>query len=392
MNVALDAAGVRSGGRGAVTWYAYLLLGYFSYIVSIQGNILPFLRDELALSYRDVSLHTSAIAAGIVIVGMFGERLIARLGRRHTLILATLGSAAAAILLTLASDVVVSIGACFLYGVIGTFIPVLANAILADVSGSRRDVAFAEANAMSCLFATTAPVITGFCVWMGWGWRMAVIAAVASGLIIIASFARTPIPESPHAGTAAAGAPLPFAFWCYFAVLGLGVAVEFSAILWAPTYLQQVIGLDPTWAAMGGSAFFAGMLVGRLGGAALFHLIPIARLFYAAAVTVFIGFLLYRLASEPVSAVTGLFVVGLGTALLFPLSLSFAIGVAGPAAERGATRIMLASGLAILIAPPLLGTIADQAGLATALFAMPAFMALAVVAFVIGRTAARRRA
>jgi len=391
MNIALDAAGVRPGGRGAVTWYMYLLLGYFAYIVSIQGNILPFLRDELALSYRDVSLHTSAIAAGIVIVGMFGERVIGALGRRHTLIAATLGSAAAAILLTLAPSVTVSIGACFLFGVIGAYIPVLANAVLADVSGPRRDVAFAEANAMACLFATTAPVITGLSVWMGWGWRMAVLAAIASGLLILASFARTPVPESPHAGSAAAAAPLPFAFWCYWATLGLGVAVEFSAILWAPAYLEQEIGLDATSAAIGAAGFFAGMLVGRVGATGLFRVFPISQLFYAAATTVFAGFLLYRLALEPTLVITGLFVVGMGTALLFPLCLSFAIAVAGPAAQRGATRIMLASGLAILIAPPLLGAIADVAGLSTALYAMPAFMALAVATFVLGRLVARER-
>ena len=65
-DAALDA-GVRPGGRDAVTWYSYLLLGYFTYVVSIQGNILPFLRDELDLSYRAVSLHTSAIAVGIIL-------------------------------------------------------------------------------------------------------------------------------------------------------------------------------------------------------------------------------------------------------------------------------------------------------------------------------------
>ena len=390
MNVALDAAGVRPGGRGAVTWYVYLLLGYFSYVVSIQGNILPFLRDELALSYRDVSLHTSAIAAGVVIVGMLGERVIALLGRRPMLIVATIGSAAAAVLLTLAPSVGVSIGACFLFGLAGAFIPVLTNAVLNDVSGSRRDVAFAESNAMACLFSTTAPVLTGLCVWIGWGWRMAVIAAVASGLIILATFARTPIPENPHAGSVAAAAPLPFAFWCYWAALGLGVAVEFSAILWAPAYLEQVIGLDATAAAIGAAGFFAGMLIGRASGAALFRLFPISRLFHAATVTVLAGFALYRLTSEPYLVIFGLFVVGLGTALLFPLALSFAIAAAVPAAERGATRIMLSSGLAILIAPPLLGAIADQAGLATALFAIPTFMALAAAAFVAGQASRRR--
>ncbi len=391
MNTALDAAGVRPYGRDALTWYAYLLLGYFSYVVSIQGNILPFLRDELALSYRDVSLHTSAIAAGIVIVGLFGERVTRRLGRGRTLIAATLGSAVAAIGLTLAPAVFVSIGACFLFGVIGAFIPVLVNAILADVHGPRRDVAFAESNAMACLFSTSAPVITGLCVWLGLGWRAAVLAGAASGLVVLAAYARTPVPPSGETHETAR-LPLPLAYWCYWAVLGLGVAVEFSAILWAPAYLEQVIGLDPTSAAIGAAAFFGGMLIGRVSGAGLFRMVPIRHLFFGAAATVFAGFLLYRLAADPIPVVTGLFIVGLGTALLFPLALSFAITAAGPAAERGATRVMLAPGLAILIAPPLLGVIADAAGLGAGLLVMPAFMGLGVVAFLFGQAAERRRA
>ena len=32
--------------RGAVIWLAYLIIGFFTYLSSIQGNILPFLRAE----------------------------------------------------------------------------------------------------------------------------------------------------------------------------------------------------------------------------------------------------------------------------------------------------------------------------------------------------------
>ncbi len=132
------------------------------------------------------------------------------------------------------------------------------------------------------------------------------------------------------------------------------------------------------------------MLTGRVGGAGLFRIIPIRRLFFAAAATLFAGFALYWGATGPLFAIAGLFVVGLGTALLFPLALSFAMAAAGPAAERAAARVMLAPGLAVLFAPPLLGAIADNAGLSTALLMTPVFMALGVVAFFLGEAALRR--
>ena len=63
--------------RTRLTWYAYLLSGFFTFIISIQGNIIPFLRDELNLSYAAVSLHPSALAAGMMATGLFTQRVVA---------------------------------------------------------------------------------------------------------------------------------------------------------------------------------------------------------------------------------------------------------------------------------------------------------------------------
>jgi len=35
--------------RDAATWYGYLLLGFFTFLLDIRGNILPFLEVELGL-------------------------------------------------------------------------------------------------------------------------------------------------------------------------------------------------------------------------------------------------------------------------------------------------------------------------------------------------------
>ena len=80
--------------RTRLTWYAYLLSGFFTFIISIQGNIIPFLRDELQLSYAAVSLHPSALAAGMIAAGLLTERVLAAIGRRWTCLLGVAASAA----------------------------------------------------------------------------------------------------------------------------------------------------------------------------------------------------------------------------------------------------------------------------------------------------------
>src|SRR5206468_12142657 len=73
--------------RDRAIWYCYLMLGMFTYLLNIQGNIIPFLKSELGLSYRAVGLHSSAIAVGMIVVGLFGDRATRRPGRRRILLL-----------------------------------------------------------------------------------------------------------------------------------------------------------------------------------------------------------------------------------------------------------------------------------------------------------------
>ena len=114
-NTSLPAAVLRT----RATWYSWLLTGFYLYSVNLQGNVVPFLQQEFALSYRAVSLHSSAIAAGIILVGLFGDRVEARLGRRKTLWLGIGGLAGGGILLCLAPAPWASLLSCFLMGALG---------------------------------------------------------------------------------------------------------------------------------------------------------------------------------------------------------------------------------------------------------------------------------
>ena len=57
--ITVQSLGVQGIRRDPATWYCYLLLGFFTYLLNIQGNIVPFLQSELELSYRVMSLHSA---------------------------------------------------------------------------------------------------------------------------------------------------------------------------------------------------------------------------------------------------------------------------------------------------------------------------------------------
>ena len=53
----------------------YGLVGYFAFMETVLGPIMPFLRTELDLDYTTASLHFSAFALGAVLLGLFGDKL-----------------------------------------------------------------------------------------------------------------------------------------------------------------------------------------------------------------------------------------------------------------------------------------------------------------------------
>jgi fucose permease len=221
------------------------------------------------------------------------------------------------------------------------------------------------------------------------GWRPAVLIGALMGVLILASFRRAVIVDS--ARSIGPRASLPAAYWAYWCLLAMVVAIEFCILLWAPAFLGQVTGLPQAHAASAAATFALAMLIGRTVGSGLVrqlapqHLLPLAL-----AVTV-AGFMLYWGSSQAVLALAGLFVLGLGVALLYPLTLGFAIGVAGERGDAASARFMLAVGLAIVSMPILLGALADEVGLHRAHLMVPALAALALLCFVVAQMLERRR-
>jgi predicted MFS family arabinose efflux permease len=380
--------------RGPVTWYSYLALGFFTYLQNIQGNILPFLKTELELSYRAVSLHASAYAAGLIVVGIIGEWVIRRCGRGPALRLGALGMSAGAVLLCLAPTAWASIGACALMGVMGGLIAAVVPAVLAQTHGEgERDVSFSEATAVTYAFAILGPLVMGLSVSLALGWRGVVLLGAVFGMLILAAFRRTPLPDSAEAeGSGSARARLPAAYWAYWALMANVVALEFCVLIWAPEFLERVAGLSSATAAASAAAFSLAMLVGRIGTGRLLRRTPAPHIFIAALAITLVGFLAYWGMGQPVAIVAGLFVLGLGVAPLYPLALGFAVGAARARRDAASARVLVAEGLAILFIPALLGGLADEVGLRTAHLMLPALTLTALLCLATAAALQRRPA
>jgi fucose permease len=347
--------------RTSFTWLAYLLLAFYSYCLNILGPITPFLKDELEQTYTVSSLHFTAFALGILLVGLFGDRIIQRAGRWRSLWLGAAGLSLGGLLLITGRTPLVTIGAAFCMGLVGSLILPLVASTLTDLHGDQRAVALSEANVLASLVASAAPLLVGFFAHSAGGWRPALgLAALAPlGLFLVFAKAHPPLPASPQAGNLQGRNSLSGLFWLLWVALVLGVAVEFCMISWSADYLENALGMPRVQAAQSVSLFLAGMIVGRLTASRLVQRFTSRWVINASLLLAGIGFLAYwRTTSIPVG-LCGLFVTGLGVASLYPLILALAMGAAGGDTVRASARTTLASGTAILALPLVLGRLAD---------------------------------
>jgi fucose permease len=229
----------------------------------------------------------------------------------------------------------------------------------------------------------------GLSVTLSLGWRGVVLLGAAFGTLILVTFRRTPLPDSTG-GSDSAGASLPAAYWAYWALMGTVVALEFCVLIWAPEFLERVAGLSRATAAGSAAAFSLAMLIGRVGTGGLVRRVSAPHIFVAALAVTLLGFLVYWGTGQPLAVVAGLFVLGLGVAPLYPLSLGLALGAAGARSDAASARVLLAEDLAILLIPALLGGLADEVGLRLAHLMLPGLAVAALPCLAVAGALQRR--
>lgn len=355
--------------RDRFTWVSYFMLSYFAYIMATLGPMVPFLREELDMNYTVSALYISAFAMGMIIAGSTADRVAKRLGRPFLFWGGGAGMAFGAVLLILGQSTAFTIASTFLLSLLGCYLLVMIQATLSDHHGENRAYPLTESNVFAVLAASAAPILVGLSEANGLGWRFALIVGIAAwGLVFIWARRHVTIPDVSVPAEAADttvkhNAPLPRIFWAFWLIVFFSVAIEWGMIFWASTYMETIAGLSKEAAATSVSLFTFAQVIGRAAGSWLTRHYATVKLLLIAGAIIMVGFPLFWLGRTALLNAVGLFLCGLGVANLFPLTLSSAstVGLANP--NAASARISMGSGLAILIAPQVLGTLGDRIGI-----------------------------
>jgi MFS family permease len=366
VTVAREVAGLR---RDRATLALYGALGCLGYLFAGLGPVLPRLRDELGLGRGEVALYPSALALGLLVVGLGGHLVIPRLGRLALPAAITLMCGGAAVLGFGRDRFTCGAGALLL----GLGAAALVQAVpvgLRALHGERATAAVGEANGVSSSGGLLSGPLVGAAIALGVGWRGGfLVPPMLAGAVLVAMMLKAAPPgvaADPSGRRPRTPATGPFrARWVDIL---LSVSAEFCFALWAADLLSSERGLRPAVASTVAGLFILGMVAGRVVAAPLTRLVPDERVLVgrSALLAAFGGLVVWAL-DDPVATGAGLFLAGLGIAMLYPLNLVRALSAWPREPDRAAARCALASGFGIGLAPLVLGALADAVGLGTAM-------------------------
>lgn len=366
-----------NGANGLVRtpfiWALYLLLGLFSFMLSMIGPMVPYLQDEFRMDYTLAGLHQSAFALGMVTMGFAGSSIIKRVGIVKSLWGGMVDMLAGLLIMVLAKGPVMTLGGVFIMSLGGTVALAAIQTALANGPAAHRGKLIMEANVMAAALTMLVPLVLLAGARSVLGWRI-VFPAMLVSLLAVASFG---LPATKkHQGSRdekadAGGGRLGAAYWRMWLVVFFGVSVEWAISFWCMTYLLGLPGHSRSLAAAGTVLLGLSAVAGRFVSSRISHKVSEDRLLLIMMAVVILGFPLYWLRASVPMAFLGLALCGFGSSNFYPLGFSIALGHAPGNAAKASSLVPVASGSAIGLAPFLLGRLADLTDMRIALWYIP---------------------
>ena len=371
----------------------HLLLGiiYLAFISlglpdSLLGSAWPAMYREFAVPVSYAGGISAIISIGTVISSLQSDRLTKRLGTGRVTALSVLTTAVALFGFSVSHSFAALCLWAIPYGLGAGSVDASLNNYVALHYASRH---MSWLHCMWGLGASLGPYIMGYAL-TGGGWSTGYrIIALLQFALAAALLLTLPLWKTKATGTAGAERPQPLplkkviripgakevmaVFFCY-------CAVEQTAILWASSYLALRWGLSAQEAASHASLFFVGITAGRALSGFLTLKFSDTQMIRLGQAVLLAGVLCLLLPFGTSSALTGLVLVGLGCAPVYPSIIHSTPDRFGADQSQAIIGIQMASAyVGTCLMPPLFGLIANHISVSLLppyLLALLAMMAL----------------
>ena len=356
----------------------------------LGGTLLPEVMSSFDLTPLWGGLFISVPAIGIIVAGLVGRLFSNRIGPKRTLGLGLLGLSLSLTAIGFASNIMVLLLSAAGFGLVNGLIEMTGNSIIAEI---HRDRAARELNRLHFFFgvgAFSGPLVVAFLfvdgvAWEAYYWGVAILSGVLLTYLARQPFnIRTGSGHQPEFGKILSLLRRLSVIQVFVGTILL-LGTEQCITGWITTYLRIEKLMPAEMASLGLSIFWLAMLAGRLLNSHLPATLSDSGIIMTEALAGTAALLLVLILHDWGASLVGLGLIGLSMAGLYP-SL-FAYGSA-----RNAENVNLISGVFIagvgigkLVGPQLVGFIANETSISTAMYAaLIAFAGVAAV-FSFGR-------
>lgn len=348
----------------------------------------PEIKTDLALSNTSYGVCLAAFSVGAFVAGLTAARLIRRFTSARVAVAGSIVIAAFTFLAALAPSAVLLAAALFIAGAADSVTDVAQNAHALRV---QRGYGRSIINSVHAIWASGA-VVGGL---LGAGAialgvsrvvQMGVTGVLFSAVVLVAYRCLLPgADHDDHPATAArtaagrAGVRVYAVLGALAAIAIAGALIEDAGSSWATLYLRDSVGAPAATAAFGYVGLVGAMFVGRLAADRLVDRFGDAAVTRAGGVLVAAGMGAALLFPSTPATVAGFAAAGLGTATFIPAAMTHADRLPGLRPGTGLTLVTWLLRLGFLTSPPVVGLIADAAGLRVGLLSVPFAGVLAIL-------------
>ena len=349
------------------------------------GVHVPTVRDRFHLNPAMLSFALLAVAGGSIGAMAANASWIARVGTRRACLSGGLVMAVCAALILVVPAYWMLLVVLAIFGAGMATLDVAMNAEASAVEKALGKPIMSSLHGMFSLGGMFGAAAGGALLSRGMAPALHLaLAATVSALVLVAScpsvLPHVPHAEHPDSATPRASRWRSPALWALGAMALVALIAEGAMYDWATVYMRDVVLATPALASAAYAAFSGGMAVARFAGDAVRARFGAPQLVMLSATLACAGMLDALLLPNPVAALIGFALIGLGLANMMPVLFAAAANVKGVHAAEGLAHVAGLAYFGLLLGPVIIGVVAQLTNLTIGLSVVAVCSALIAIA------------
>ena len=362
-------------GKTLPVFMSFIVMGF----VDIVGVATGFIKKDFGLTDDLAQLIPSMALFWFFVMSVPSGILQDKYGKRRMLNIGMLLTGLGMVIPFFHYSFPVMLAAFIVLGIGNTIVQVSANPLLHDVAPREKYASYMSLSQfIKAIVSLLGPIITTLMASAFGNWKLVFgIYALTSVLSVVwLYFTNIEESKSEH-GVATFKSCFSLLKNKFIVVMVLGIFMLVGCDVGMNSnianFLQNNFGLTLERASLGISLYFAALMIGRFSGAIILNWISARKFLLLTAIVALVSLLAMLVVKSVVVVQVAIFMVGLGSANLFPLIFSIAVEkMPGRANEVSGLMIMAVSGGAFL--PPLMGLVSTNVGITASFLVLVAAM------------------